>query len=131
MTELTPNQQAIRNGNWGERRAQTILTDKFGNVDYVNDLVDFYVDNGVPVEVKTCQQFINRVDDKPVAIRLGRFTFDREQHEYLLTNEGYYLFLVRNGDLLVHVDFLRADDVFAWMSNFQRQLCWRFLIKER
>lgn len=128
MESLSVNQSVIRNGNWGEQCALPILQEKFGNVDYVNGLIDFYDENGIPIEVKTCQEFIRRCDDDGATDnRLGRFTLERDQHELLLTQDGYYLFLVRNGDMLVCAKVMKASDVFAWMSNFKRQVTWRFL----
>lgn len=117
----------IINGNWGELRALEILNEKFNDVQYVNELIDFYADDGIPIEVKTCQEWINRVDDIG-ELRHGRFTFVKEQHEYLLCQDGYYLFIVRNGDMIVRSRLLKADDVFAWMSNFRRQMTWRCLL---
>ena len=126
MDSLTPNQLAIRNGNFGEQCAMKILNERFGNVEFVNELIDYYVDAGIPIEVKTCQELINR-GDRPNN-RLGRFTFMKEQHKTLLDENGYYLFIVKNGDFLICFKVIRADEVFMFMDEFKFQLTWGFLI---
>lgn len=127
MPSAEVNQQAKNNGQWGENVALDILNDKFNDVQFINDTIDFYADNGILIEVKTCQYVINRCDDKGDK-RFGRFTFNPDQHEILLNKDGYYLLIVKNGDLVIKAKVIQACDVFQWMTNFQRKVCWRSLI---
>lgn len=123
----TPNSVAKNNGEWGENVAEPILKNYFGWVKKINETVDFYDEiMKIPIEVKTCQEFIQR-QDKDGELRHGRFTFEKEQHKYLLAQEGYYLFIVRSGDLVLRSRLIKAEDVFTWMSNFKRQLAWVML----
>lgn len=124
---VTPNSVAKKNGNWGEDIAIHFLQAKFGDVTYVNDLIDFYTDSGIPIEVKTCQEFINRVDNKG-DLRHGRFTMMKDQHELLLAQGGYYLFIVKAGVFILKARLIKACDVFMSMLNFRPQITWVGLV---
>lgn len=117
---MTPNAKAKDNGEWGEATAQHILTKKFNNVQYVNGLIDYYAGAGIPIEVKTCQEFIERGEASKYDIRHGRFTLEKDQHDFLLHKSGYYLFLVKNGSLLVRHLLIPASDI-----GFMKQVTWR------
>lgn len=118
---------AKNNGDWGEsitpplldRTITPELRIKLGNLEYVNELVDFYSENGIPIEIKTCQEFIDRADVQG-GVRLGRFVLDREQHEFLVHKKGYYFFIVKSGSLVLRAKLVEADDI-----TFQRKLLWR------
>lgn len=102
-----------------ERVASQDLRVKIGSVEYVDELVDFYSENGIPIEVKSCQEWQGRADnygDK----RLGRFVLDKEQHDFLTHKQGYYFFIVKAGSLVLRAKLLRADEI-----TFQRLLLWR------
>jgi len=94
------NLKAITNGTWGEQQAGRILEDKFGQVDYINDLIDYYLNDKTPIEVKTCQVRINTGIEK-YPTRPGKFSLRKDQHDFLLQNNGLYIFIVKN-ERLVH-----------------------------
>lgn len=130
MARASVNKIAKNNGEFGEKVApkilEIILTPeikvKLGNILFVNDLIDFYSESGIPIEVKTCQEWIERGDNRPTACRLGRFVLDKDQHDYLTLNDGYYLFIVKNESLVMRARLLKAEDI-----TFQRNLLWRLL----
>lgn len=121
MSSMSVNQLAKSNGDFGEDVAQVLLNRLFSNCERVNDLLDFYLDNGIPIEIKTCQEWINRCD-RP-SLRHGRFKLEKDQHEVLLVKKGYYLFLVKSGDFIVKGKLVMAEDI-----TFFKQVTWHGLV---
>lgn len=102
-----------------EREVSPELRIKIGSLKYVNELIDFYSETGVPIEVKSCQEWQSR-SDKHGDKRLGRFVLDKEQHRALLCKDGYYFFIVKAGSLVLRAKLMKADDI-----TFQRLKLWR------
>jgi len=111
------------NGNMMELKAMEILTNKFNNVDYVNELIDFYVENKIPIEIKSCQYHIKSSNSK-YPLRLGRFVLDKEQHEFLEIHKGYYLFMVHHNGFLIKGKLIQAVDI-----PFSKLITWRELLE--
>lgn len=114
--------KARKNGEINEQKAMEILTEKFKNVEYVNGLIDFYVENDIPIEVKSCQHFIKSGNDK-YPMRYGRFTMEKSQHDFLEIQKGYYLFLVHENGFLIAGKLIPATDI-----TFMKQITWRELM---
>lgn len=102
------NERAYLNG----QRAEELARDLY-NVILSNGLIDGQID-GKPVEIKACQEWHRN----GVGRCRGRFTLDREQHEFLVKNKGLYLFVVftENG---VKSKLVRAAEI-----QYRRKLGW-------
>jgi hypothetical protein len=61
---------------------------------------------GAPVEIKSCQQFTDRADWKNP--RSGRFYLRDYQHCYLVQNGGRYIFVVLDGETIIHTRIILA-----------------------
>jgi hypothetical protein len=129
MPSAKVNRTAKNNGEWGEKIAPDILSDKFANIEYLNQTIDFYAMNNIPIEVKTCQFFINRNDERGNGKRFGRFTFNKHQHEILLHKKGYYLLLVKHKDLIHKARIIKAEDIALSISDLRKQYTWKFVMK--
>ena len=73
--------------------AEALASVLFGMPVSVNALIDYESLNGVPCEVKSCRRWI-RTNHVSTARRRGRFMLNADQHEHLLKNGGYYLFVL-------------------------------------
>ena len=108
------NKKAKKNGYKAERVARGILLELLVTsedaIEYINDLIDYYVNGEIPVEVKSCQEFI---DDRTCSRkrRHGRFTLDKKQHEFLVKHDGYYLFIVHCTDATKLLKFVKARNL--------------------
>lgn len=117
------NTKAKNNGEWGEKIAEPILKEKFGDVEFVNELIDYYSKSGIYIEVKTCQDKVKRGEDGRYPTRSGKFKLEKDQHDFLMFKDGYYLFLVKSGSLLVAGKVIKARDVpFAKTHTWNRLL---------
>lgn len=125
MASSEVNSQAKNNGNWGEQRALPILERIFTDLEYRNDIIDFYAENGIPIEVKTCKFKIGRESEhgRKTLFRAGRFVLDKDQHQILQNQNGFYLFLVKDGDLLVKANLMKAKDL-----TFTRNISWGMVV---
>lgn len=119
---MNKQQQCITNGNAMEKTAMKILNEKFDDVEFVNDLIDFYADNHIPIEIKSCQYMIDSGNPK-YPKRYGRFKIDKEQHEFLEIHKGYYLFLVHHNGFLITGKLISALDI-----PFMYQFTWREIL---
>lgn len=113
---INSNTLAKHNGDWGEQRAMELLIEEYPDIQHISDIIDFYTKSGTPIEVKTCQE---RIKAYPSG-RQGRYIIEAEQHELLLAKQGFYLFLVKAGSLLMKAKMVKASDL-----NYKRQLNWR------
>lgn len=111
------------NGNNMEFASMQILTKKFENLEFVNGLIDFYANNKIPIEIKSCQYLIESGNPK-YPKRFGRFKLEKEQHEFLEIHKGYYLFLVQSDGFIVKGKLIEAIDI-----PFTNQLTWRELME--
>lgn len=74
------NRRAVCNG----KRAESLVLEAF-DTELCNDPVDIWI-NDRPYEIKSCQEKIKKCS--------GRFWIEPLQHEFLLNNRGYYIFIV-------------------------------------
>jgi len=119
------SKQAIKkqNGNDMEIIAMKILSRKFESLEYVNNLIDFYAENEIPIEIKSCQYKIESGNPK-YPKRFGRFKMEKEQHNFLEIHKGFYLFLVHHNKFLVKGKLIEAVDI-----PFTPQITWRELME--
>ncbi|RLI80394.1 hypothetical protein DRP05_01050 [Archaeoglobales archaeon] len=104
------NEKAYNNGKKGE---QIALRD-FDEIIFVDRLVDAEL-NGKPLEIKACQEWQSNGKGRC----RGRFVLDKEQHDYLIKNHGYYLFIVFKEDGSNISKLVKAVDV-----EFKRKISW-------
>ena len=89
------------------------------NQNRLNNLLDFYIENNIPIKVVKCQYEIISGKRK----RFGRFNLNKDKHKFLIKNNGYYLFLVENNNKLIKGKLLLAKDI-----KFTKLIVWKFLI---
>ena len=107
---MTSQGFARENGEIGEKIAYALCERLLKiNIHRVNDLIDFFTDTKIPIEVKTCQV---RTVDKTYknGYRTGRFVLKKEQHEYLQNRGGLYLFIVLKDTTAIKIAFIYAND---------------------
>jgi len=90
---LSRNRAAKSNGETAEQFA----IEEFELTPSDKKLFDAYMGD-VPVEIKCCQKYQRngKRNGKQTYIH-GRFTLCEAQHEYLVENDGVYLFIVKHG----------------------------------
>ena len=108
------NEKAYLNG----QKAEEIAKDLF-DITLSNGLVDGWI-NGKPVEIKACQMW----QSNGAGRCRGRFVLERDQHEYLVKNGGYYLFIVFTEDGVIS-KLIEAEKV-----PFKRKLSWPSVLEE-
>ena len=118
--------KAKDNGLMAEERARPLILSFFDTseeeLDFVNMVIDYILRNRIPIEVKSCQKWV-RDESKSTGRRRGRFVLDRDQHEELIRDRGYYLFMVFDGNELFKFKFIRANKI-----EFKRSLNWKKLL---
>jgi hypothetical protein len=90
-------------------------------------IIDFSID-GVRVEVKSCQEYINASGNHN-GIRSGRFCFNDLQHQTLIENSGEYILLVHRGG--VPIIYLRVPAQKIKLGKFSgvKAVCWKTALK--
>jgi hypothetical protein len=80
-----------------------------------------------PIEIKSCQKYI---EDRwhTTNRRSGRFLLDSDQHEYLLSNRGSYVFIVRDSSNIIKSRILRADVLGLKRFSGVLQMPWHKVI---
>ena len=120
--EISKQGMKKENGSLMEKKAYQILTKKFENVQFVDGLIDYYANNNIPIEIKSCQYLIESGNPK-YPKRYGRFKLEIDQHKFLEKHNGYYLFLVQHFGFIVSGKLLSVNDV-----SFAKQVGWRELV---
>lgn len=126
MASSFVNAEAKNNGLMAEALMEARLIQKFGDIEFTDSLIDYYTKSGIPIEIKSCQMFINRAD-RPDKMRHGEFILDLAQHEYLLENHGYYVFVVMAGSIVIGAKLLEAEDISA--TKFNRKHNWKLIFE--
>lgn len=111
------NEKAKLNGLNGEKVFMNFFSNKEYQLKQINDIVDFVL-RGQYIEVKTCQYYINDFTHLNV-LRRGRFTLNKEQHDFLLSKNGYYYFILMADKILMSSKFVKAKDI-----EFKTPLVW-------
>ena len=127
MQAMNSYTRASHNGITGERIAETIL-----NVTVDHDaVIDITPSRGHPVEIKTCQAWVNtaHTDNRR---RRGRYNLVGTQHRALCKEGGYYLFVLLDDDEKpIEVSCLPAITVYhpsLKSKNTRVSLCWSNVI---
>ena len=127
---MSYRKRAKVNGLKAETKAAEYLSSFFNptNVEFINDIADFYV-GGKYIEVKSCQAWQKDTSHSKNR-RRGRFVLYKNQHEFLLKNDGYYLFLVKTSKG-IFLRLMKAKDVPAVFDRNDRcLLAWTKVIEE-
>jgi hypothetical protein len=98
---------AYENGKFCEKKLLELLPE----FEYFGEEIDGVLTfNGKPAEVKSCQRTTHY--KKGSCARSGRFWFKGSQHEELVDQDGVYIFLVHEGEILVSSRIVRASLLF-------------------
>jgi hypothetical protein len=119
------NYKAAINGQWGEIEAGKLLQERFEHVEFINQIIDYMINDNVPIEVKTCQTNVNTGQEK-YPTRVGRFILNQEQHNFLVENAGLYIFIVKHENLIYGWKMLPAGQL-----NFKTNIQWDRLINRK
>jgi hypothetical protein len=121
---LESNALAANNGCEMERIIQALYPG--AHFEY-KGIIDFSID-GVRVEVKSCQEFIN-ASGNPEGIRSGRFCFTDIQHQTLIENSGEYILLVHRGGIPIIYVRVQASKIKLGKFSGVKAVCWKTAIK--
>lgn len=109
---MSSNKQAVakNNGNTSEKVARHYLESKGFNVSHLDLIYDLLINGKYFIEVKSCQKTV--IDSTHSNnTRSGRYTFTREQDDYLKTHSGVYLFLMHTNDWYSDMTMIKATDL--------------------
>ena len=106
------NKKASENG----QKAEKIIAKQL-NLTIINSIYDALLEDKI-VEIKSCQEWHNNGEGRC----RGRFVLDDEQHEFLVKNDGYYLFVLFTEDGRTLTKLVRASKI-----EFRRKLCWTYV----
>lgn len=82
----------------------------------LNQILKMYLDSGFLIVLKTCQKEINNNGK----LRPGRFHLDKDTHDLLTHKNGYYLFLVKDKNIVIDGRLYEANDI-----NFAKVIQWK------
>lgn len=83
-----------------------------------HDLIDDMVNK---IELKSCEEWVKDYKNGMLIRRRGRFHFYKEQHDYLVSIDGYYLLVVHNtGDIIMEKTIKAKDLDFKISINWKR-----------
>ncbi len=121
---MNSNKTAVKNGLNAESVFKNFMSKYEYNLTQLNDLIDFMV-NGHYVEIKSCQKEI--YDSSHQNFRSGRFVMNKGQHQYLVSENGYYYFMLYNyKDSKIE----RSKFILAKNIKYQRLICWKRIFEE-
>jgi hypothetical protein len=103
MSNLESNALASKNG----RTIENQMCDFLGCACNSKEIVDSELD-GMPLEIKSCQEFIT-VSGSSGVRRRGRFIFNEEQDQYLKKNGGIYALVVHCDGVIKRTRLLKAS----------------------
>lgn len=110
--------KAKENGLFAEEIAKEQIRKKFkADPIFLNDLIDFTV-NGRYIEVKSCEGYV-KDSHASRKVRAGRFLLRREQHNFLLEKEGWYLFIVTCPKGRKYIRFMPANAIEPFESRYK------------
>lgn len=90
-------------------------------------VIDFTID-GIRVELKSCQEFINDSNHSS-GRRSGHFCFNDLQHLTLVENNGDYAFLVQRGGIPIFYVRIPASKINLGEFSGVKAVCWKTIIK--
>ncbi len=94
------------------------------NLKKLNKMFQKYVNQKTSIDFKTCQKVIN-TGRKAYPTRTGHFVFNQEKHRELILNQGYYIFIVFDGKLIIQWKMTQAQDIY-----YQDRIKWNKIIPE-
>jgi hypothetical protein len=115
---IVSNTKARHNGEWAENTAKETLETLCYNVEVLNHTIDLRINRKVAVEVKSCQANI-KARERSGRRRSGRFALEKEQHNELADQNGLYLFIVHNENVVHRMWFAPAK-----LLDFQPRPTW-------
>jgi hypothetical protein len=122
MTTAAGNALASHNGTEVEKLLARVL-----GIELQNDYVVDGMYRNTPVEIKSCQDIIqdrSHINHQ----RTGRFVLTHTQHQYLVENDGVYVFVVRDTDgEVVAVKAVKAVTLDV-VVNRQTQVIWKDVV---
>lgn len=105
-----------------------VLTEKLNNNIYMNELLEFYIENNIPITIKKCKYKIKNTRKKEhetLLMRYGRFTLNKEFHNFLVEQKGYYLFIVEHLGFTVSAKLICAKDL-----NYSKSISWTRILNK-
>lgn len=76
----------------------------------INACVNTLMNLNSLIEIKTCQILIKTGQIK-YPTRLGRFILDLETHQFLIKNNGFYMFIVKNDSYIHGLRLILAKEI--------------------
>jgi len=89
----------------------------------INEIFDILVNDEVPIEVKSCSETIEDISTI-TGKRHGRFMLNKDQHDYLVANNGYYFFIVHMSNRTVKIKLIKAEKL-----KYNKAITWTRLDK--
>ncbi|AKB79108.1 hypothetical protein MSHOH_2625 [Methanosarcina horonobensis HB-1 = JCM 15518] len=90
-------------------------------------VIDFVID-GVKVENKSCQEYINATGNHN-GMRSGRFCFDALQHQTLIEQGGDYSFLVQKDSNPIFFARVHAKNLKLGKWSGVKAVCWKTIMR--
>ena len=113
----------VKNENDNEVFKMEILTEKLTNVIYMNDLLEFYIENNIPINIKKCKYKIRNKIKNETSLRYGRFSMNKQFYDFLVEQKGYYLFIVEHLGFTVSAKLIKAKDL-----KFSNSISWTTIL---
>jgi len=114
------NLKAKKNGIQMELTALDILP----KLELTNDKIDAILDDKL-IEIKSCQKYVIDVSRKTTQTRFGRFRLNKDQHEYLVKNNGYYFFILNESGNAGRWKLVKASEI-----EFKHVIDWRRIFND-
>jgi hypothetical protein len=115
--------RASLNGKLIETKVKMLIPE----IQINNELIDAEL-NGTKVEIKSCQKWV--VDDyRSTSRRYGRFCFEKKQHKELCSKNGFYTFLVHEGDEIFYFCKFPAKKLHLPEFSGNRGISWRTIVR--
>jgi len=113
------------NGELSESIAVEIIEDIFEkpDIEVISSIIDLCVD-GKFVEVKSCSEYVRDRSHKNNR-RRGRFIISKSQHDFLVKNNGSYLFIVRLDRGGCFFRFVKASKLDIVFKSERTSICWK------
>ena len=94
------------------------------DINILNKIFNYYVNLKVPIEIKVCQKLKSSGQEK-YSLRTGGFHFCAEKVAKLTNQNGYYLFIVKDDDIIIRMKMILASDI-----KYKRFIMWTRLMED-
>lgn len=88
---------------------------KVATIKQLNKGLESLKDSGIYFEIRKCEQKIKDGNNN----RVGRFNMDKDKHDILIANNGYYIFVVADNSKYVFAEIIPANDI-----RFRKLIPW-------